>query len=94
MNRDFPWLPSSSQLAKDVERFRWFSSDFLAVSTQNPNFIIDVRYSFIPNRIKAMWGIELNKVIIDEGDFDAHVFYEMNNRLDKKTGEQFLEMLF
>ena len=32
LKRDFPWLPADSQQAKDVERFRWFSDDFLAVS--------------------------------------------------------------
>jgi len=94
MKRDFPWLPEDSQQAKDVERFRWFSDGFLAVSTQDPNYIIDMRYSFVPNHIKPMWGVEVNKVLIDEGDLDAHVFYEMSNRLDKHTTKQFMDMLF
>lgn len=94
IKRDFPWLPADSQQAKDVERFRWFSSDFLAVSETDPNFIIDIRYSFIPNQIDPMWGVEVNKVLVDEGEFDAHVFYEMNNGLTVKTRQRFFEMLF
>lgn len=94
IKRDFPWLPEESQQAKDVERFRWFSDDFLAVSNKDKNFIIDVRYSFLPNQVKPMWGVEVNKVLVDNGGFDQHVFYEMANDLDDKTWQRFLEMLF
>lgn len=94
IEKDFPWLHPDSQLAKDVERFRWFSDDFLALSVTNDNFITDVRYSFLPNEIKPMWGIEVNKSLIDDGNFDAHVFYESNNSLDKDTRKRFLDMLF
>lgn len=94
IKRDFPWLPENSQQAKDVERFRWFSNDYLAVSNTDPNFIIDIRYSFIPNQVDPMWGVEVNKILVDEGDLDAHVFYEMNNGLSAKTRQRFFEMLF
>ena len=94
VQKDFPWLPDNSQQAKDIERFRWFSNDYLAVSVNDNNLISDVRYSFIPNNINSMWGIEINKRLIDDGDYDAHVFYEMNSSLDKKTRNQFLDMLF
>ena len=33
LEKDFPWLKKKSQQYKDVERFRWFSNDFLAVNT-------------------------------------------------------------
>jgi len=94
LKRDFPWLSANSQQAKDIERFQWFSDGFLAVSTKNPNLITDVRYSYLPNRINSMWGIEVNKKKIDEGKLDAHVTYEMNGNLDKKTRKEFIEMLF
>jgi len=90
IERDFPWLSSDSQQAKDIERFRWFSNDFLAVSESDENFIIDARYSFLPNRIESMWGIILN----DKNGNNKHVDYKMNSRPDKETVEQFLEMLF
>jgi len=94
IKRDFPWLPADSQQAKDVERFRWFSDDYLALSPQKKNFIMDVRYSFLPNQIKSMWGVELNKQKIDEGKFDAHVDYEMKSSADKKTVKRFMDMVF
>ncbi len=94
VKQDFPWLPENSQLAKDIERFRWFSDDFLAVSKYDENLITDVRYSFLPNQINPMFAIEVNKQLIDDGNLDAHVFFEMNSSLDKKTRNQFLDMLF
>ena len=56
----FPWLDKSSQQARDVERFRWFSNQHLAIDPNNPQRIIDIRYSLIPNRLDGMWGIVLN----------------------------------
>lgn len=58
--RQFPWLDRHSQQAKDIERFRWFSADHLGVDPQNPNRVIDVRYSLVPNQLEGMWGIELD----------------------------------
>ena len=58
--KDFPWLKEESQQYKDVERFKWFSNDFLAVNPQNKNQIIDIRYSGIPNEIGGLWGVQLN----------------------------------
>ena len=91
---DFPWLPEGSQQAKDIERFRWFSDDFLAISPRDKNLIIDARYSYLPNRIGAMWGIEIKKEYIDLGMLDKHVGYMMNNGMDEKTRRRFWEMLF
>lgn len=94
VKRDFPWLPTDGQQAKDIERFRWFSDGFLAVSTQNPNMIMDMRYSFLPNRINPMWGIELSKQEIDEGKLGAHVKYEIQRNLNEHATQRFIEMLF
>ncbi len=91
--RDFPWLPANSQQAKDIERFRWFSDNYLAVDPENPNIIMDVRYSFLPNRIKLMWGIILDRDKIENGELDAHVGYEFKRGVDAATREQFLQML-
>jgi len=58
--RDLPWLDASSQQAKDIERFRWFSDDYLAIDSRNPLRVVDIRYSMLPNEITALWGIELS----------------------------------
>jgi len=94
LKRDFPWLPEDSQQAKDIERFRWFSDDYLAVSMDNPDLIMDVRYSYLPNRIKTMWGVVVDRQLIDEGKRDAHVKYEINNAVSKKTFGRFMDMVF
>ena len=57
-DRDLPWLQSGSQQARDVERFRWFSGDYLALASENT--ITDIRYSLVPNEIEGLWGITLN----------------------------------
>ncbi len=60
VDRDFPWLDHQSQQAEDIERFRWFSNEYIAMDPTTPNKIIDVRYSMIPNEIDALWAIELS----------------------------------
>ena len=60
LKKDFSWLKEESQQYKDVERFRWFSNNFLAVNPTNKNQIIDIRYSGIPNKIGGLWGVQLN----------------------------------
>jgi inner membrane protein len=60
LNKNFSWLGRESQQYKDVERFKWFSNDFLAVNPNNKNQIIDIRYSGIPNEIGGLWGVQLN----------------------------------
>lgn len=61
VKKDFPWLSSSSQQAQDIKRFEWFSDGFIAVHPENPNRVIDVRYSMLPNEIDALWMIIINK---------------------------------
>ncbi|RDH84959.1 MAG: metal-dependent hydrolase [endosymbiont of Galathealinum brachiosum] len=90
IERDLPWLDINTQQARDIERFRWFSNDYLAMSNEGGDYIIDVRYSFLPNRIESMWGILLS----DNKDNTQHVGYKMKSRPDKETVDRFLEMLF
>jgi len=91
---DFPWLPPDSQQAKDIERFRWFSAGFLAVKPDDPNVVFDVRYSFLPNEVEMMWGIELDHYVIEQGMLDRHVDYTINNRVDSDTRRRFMDMVF
>jgi len=61
LKRDLPWLDSTSQQATDLERFRWFSMGYLALDPDRENFVIDMRYSVLPNEIKPLWGIGLSR---------------------------------
>jgi len=54
IDRDFPGLDKTSQQAKDIERFRWFSNGYLAMSPTKENTVIDMRYSMLPNEIKGL----------------------------------------
>jgi inner membrane protein len=60
IERDLPWLNKMSQQADDIERFRWFSSDHLALDPNDPHRIIDMRYSMLPNELDGLWGIKLS----------------------------------
>jgi inner membrane protein len=57
--RDLPWLAPDSQQARDIERFRWFSNGYIASDPDNANRVIDIRYSMVPNKVDALWSIEL-----------------------------------
>ncbi len=86
----FPWLDPTSQQAIDVERFRWFSNRYLAVTADQPNRIIDIRYSVLPNQIKALWAIEL-----DPGaEVTAHAQFVTTREASNRQLSKLLEMIF
>ena len=71
-----------SQQAKDIERFRWFSQDYLGFDEEK-NSVTDVRYSMLPNEIEAM-GL----VIDDQQDLSEHATW-WTGRLIKASGIYF-----
>ena len=90
LRRDLPWLDPGTQQARDVERFRWFSQDHLALDPRSPNEVIDIRYSMLPDRIDPLWGIRLDPAA-PAGAFSRFV---TQRRLDRGDRERMLEMLF
>ena len=56
--------------------------------------VFDVRYSFLPNEVDMMWGIELDRYVIEQGMLDRHVEYAINNRVERHTRQQFMDMVF
>ena len=60
LERDLNGLTASSVLAQDIARFSHFSSGFLAIRPQQPNVLVDVRYSNLPTTLAPLWGIEIN----------------------------------
>ena len=83
VEESFPWLDQNSQQAKDIKRFSWFSNGYLAISKENPNRIIDIRYSMLPNEIHGLWGIEISKEI-DDKEHVKYFFNRENNILALK----------
>lgn len=87
--RDVPWLDSAAQQAKDVERFRTFSKDFISVDPETPSRIIDVRYSFVPNEISPLWSIELSP----DASSGAHAAYIIERENPRQSFGRLWQML-
>lgn len=63
----FGWLSSTSQQALDIERFRWFTNDFIGVHPDDQSRIIDVRYSRNPLSVDSMWSVQPIEGNAEEG---------------------------
>jgi inner membrane protein len=87
--RDLQWLDPQSQQARDIERFRWFSDGYLALDRERSDFIIDMRYSLIPNEVDALWGIQLDR----NADAAAHVRFIWQRRLSAEKRVRFKDLL-
>ena len=88
--RDLPWLDAGSQQARDLERFRWFSAGFVALDPALPDRVIDVRYSMVPNRIEALWGVALDPGAPPE----AHAAFFTSRDPSSERRAEILRMLF
>ena len=89
LQSSFPWLDTDSQQARDVERFRWFSNDYLAIDSDDPFLIVDMRYSHLPHGIKGLWGIRLDS----DASADEHVTWVALRSADSERFEQLWAML-
>ena len=85
IKRDFEWLDINSQQAKDLERFRWFSNNYLAKDINN-NIVYDIRFSAIPNEVEGLWGIRLDK----DKHSGEHIEYVTNR---KKNAGRYPELI-
>tara|TARA_S200000501_G_scaffold64026_1_gene54922 strand:+ start:282 stop:1280 length:999 start_codon:yes stop_codon:yes gene_type:complete len=90
VKRDFAWLDPKSQQAKDIKRFSWFSNGYVAVDPVQLNSIIDVRFSTVPNEIKALWAIKLSKNYTSK----SHVIYETSRGNIRLSFKKLYKMLF
>src|SRR5690606_36898458 len=88
--KHFPWLAEGTQQARDVERFRRVSDDFLSIDDRAPNRIVDMRYSMVPNEIDAFWAIELDP----DAPADAHVGFLATRERAPEQARRLLDMLF
>ncbi|PCJ20238.1 MAG: metal-dependent hydrolase [Gammaproteobacteria bacterium] len=88
---DLPWLDTTqgNQQAIDLERFRVFSDDYLAVLPNQANYVIDIRYSFLPNSVDPLWGIRMKPHAPNE-----HVDYDTTRNLNPEYRTKFFAMLF
>ncbi len=83
-----PNLKKESQQKEDIERFRWFSQDYLGYDKEK-DIVTDVRYSMIPNQIAPMWGL----VIDEQRDVSEHAIWWTSRSLDQSQIDLFKYML-
>ncbi|SEG13074.1 metal-dependent hydrolase [Nitrosomonas ureae] len=88
LERDLSTLPSSSVLAQDVARFSHFSAGLLAIRPEQPNVLVDVRYSNLPMTLAPLWGIEINPEQPDQ-----HAKYMLYRDSSRATREKFITLL-
>jgi inner membrane protein len=93
IGHDLPWLDPLSQQADDLRRFNWFSMDYLAIDKYDRDYIIDIRYSMLPNEINALWGIRLDRQAATTDHAKYVVNRDMNSKASKKRLETMVDML-
>ena len=89
MNNAYPQLDRSSQQYLDIQRFDYFSDGFTAISAEEPNLVIDVRYSMIPTSAKSLWGIE-----VDTDQPDTHAPFVTLRDREQGQYQLFIDMMF
>ncbi|MBT3204468.1 MAG: metal-dependent hydrolase [Gammaproteobacteria bacterium] len=82
-------IAADSVLQNDIKRFSSFSSDYLAIDPQQKDFIIDVRYSNLPNKTSPLWGIQ-----IEPDNPEKHALFQIKRDSSKAIRDAFLNMLF
>jgi len=90
MKRDLSWLKPESQQAKDIERFSFFSQGYIAQNPARLNRIIDIRYSFVPNDLQALWSIEVSPFAPP----DAHAAYQTHRENAQANLSSLWHMIF
>ncbi len=81
-------LTLTSRLATDINRFRWFSDDFLVVHPEFPNIIADFRYAMLPNSVSPLWGI-----VIEPSRPNEHVKFVSFRRSENGTWDSLWKMI-
>ena len=77
-----------SILYQDIERFAYFSDQYLARHPKQADLLIDVRYANLPHQVHPLWGIR-----IDESNPQHHAGYETMRDRSTETRSQFIEMV-
>ena len=84
-----PNLNRNSQQAYDIERFREFSSDYLAFNSER-RLVMDARYSLVPNEISPLWGIIIDPI----KGISNHVEWWENRTPSAQQRLKFLSLIF
>lgn len=81
-------LRQDSILLGDIQRFQFFSDDYLAMDPATPEIVIDARYSNLPHLTSPLWGLK-----IDIEKPQEHATFEHFRDRSKATRDTFIQML-
>lgn len=84
----FPSIPTGSLQRNDIDRFSYFSQDYIYTPPSNPNIIADLRYGTLPYDTNSMWGIE-----VDSNDSNKHVKWKNLRNINERKLDEFWDML-
>jgi inner membrane protein len=84
----YPNLKPDTVLAKDIDKFMFFSDGFVALKPDEATVIADMRYAMLPHEIKPLWGIRINIA-----NPDKHVIFESYRQRDATTVSTFVKQL-
>jgi len=90
IKNDLKWLDMKSQQGKDLERFRWFSNNYLSIDKNNQNIVYDIRFSSLPNQVQGLWGIKLD----ENKSYKQHVEYVTNRNRNLDRFIKLKDMIF
>ena len=79
-------LDDKSPQKHDLERWAWFSDDYL--SQTSDGLLTDIRYSMLPESSAPMWGIRMRPEAPAE-----HVEYWLGRNVDPKLRSSFFDFL-
>lgn len=81
-------LPADALLRRDVARFEHFSDGYLVRHPDHPDVVGDLRYAMLPNDVRPLWGIE-----VDRAQPDRHTPFLAFRRFTAEDRRTFLTML-
>ncbi len=80
--------PEDSVLHRDIERFRFFSQDYLYRYADDPRVVGDLRYALFPDSTKPLWGIRVNP-----GRPGEHVSFEYFREASRAAFDRLWRMI-
>jgi inner membrane protein len=86
---DFQATHSLSALhIADIERFRYFSADFLVEDPRHQGVLSDFRYAAVPNAVAPLWGVDVLGTPPDK-----HLGFRQFHAIEPADRKRFLGML-
>ena len=88
LEKALPGLEATSVLHGDIQRFRHFSDDYLALDLTQANVLGDIRYSLLPTSAKPLWGI-----VMQPGRPSLHADYRFFRETTNELRQIFINQL-